>query len=500
MSGAPGFDVAALLSRLAFMPRRITADSRLVRAGDAFAAFPGQETDGRAFIPDAIARGAGAVLWEALAFHWDAAWRVSNLAVEDLKSKLGGIADHVYGHPSRDLYVVGVTGTNGKTSCAHWIAQCFDACGRKSGIIGTLGSGILDTLGRDPEGGALDPSARTTPDAASLHETLARLRSEGARAVAMEVSSHGLDQGRVNGVEFDVALFTNLTRDHLDYHRSMAQYGTAKSRLFAWPTLEACVINHDDPFGCTLAAEARARGQKVLTYGIVGGDIVATRVEPTHEGMELSIATPAGRADIALRLSGTFNASNVLGVLGVLLSSGIGFSDALAALQRVTPPAGRMQRIGGGTQPLVVVDYAHTPDALEKVLDALRPAVAQGRELICVFGCGGDRDPGKRAEMGRIAAARSARIVVTNDNPRREDPAAIAAAVVAGIRAAGGRNFMVELDRGAAIRGAVASARPGDIVLVAGKGHEDYQERNGVRTPFSDAGVAAAALAQKGTA
>jgi UDP-N-acetylmuramoyl-L-alanyl-D-glutamate--2,6-diaminopimelate ligase len=499
MSAVAGFDVAALLSRLALMPRRITADSRLVRAGDAFAAFPGQQTDGRAFIPDAIARGAGAVLWEALAFRWDAAWRVSNIAVEDLKSKLGAIADHIYGHPSRDLYVVGVTGTNGKTSCSHWIAQCFAACGRKSGIIGTLGSGVLDTLAGH-EGGALDPSPRTTPDAASVHETLARMRSEGARAVAMEVSSHGLDQGRVNGVEFDVALFTNLTRDHLDYHRTMTEYGAVKARLFAWPTLEACVINHDDAFGRTLASEARSRGQKVLTYGMTGGDIVAIRVESTREGMELTVSTPWGRADLTLRLSGTFNASNVLGVLGVLLSSGIGFSDALASLQRVTPPAGRMQRIGGGTQPLVVVDYAHTPDALEKVLDALRPAVTQGHELICVFGCGGDRDPGKRADMGRIAAARSDRIVVTSDNPRREDPAAIAAAVVAGIHAAGGRNFVVELDRGAAIRGAVASARAGDVVLVAGKGHEDYQERNGVRTPFSDAGLAEVALAQKGGA
>jgi len=509
VSAAAGFDVAALLSRLAAMPRRVTADSRLVRAGDAFAAFPGRETDGRAFIPDAIARGAGAVLWEALAFHWDAAWRVSNIAVEDLKSKLGVIADQVYGHPSRGLYVVGVTGTNGKTSCSHWIAQCFDACGRKSGIIGTLGSGLVSTLGSSLGvgtpgstlgGGGLDPSARTTPDAASVHETLARFKSDGARTVAMEVSSHGLDQGRVNGVEFDVALFTNLTRDHLDYHRTMAEYEAAKSRLFAWPTLEACVINHDDPFGRTLAAEARARGQTVLTYGIAGGDIVATRVEPTSAGMKLVIATPCGRADVALRLSGTFNASNALGVLGVLLASGIGLTDAVAALERVTPPAGRMQRIGGGTQPLVVVDYAHTPDALEKVLEALRPAVAEGHELVCVFGCGGDRDPGKRAEMGRIAAARADRIVVTNDNPRREDPAAIAAAVVAGVRAAGGRNFVVELDRGTAIRAAVARARSGDVVLVAGKGHEDYQEHNGMRTPFSDAGVAATALARKGVA
>jgi len=481
----PEFDVSALLARLAVAPRRITADSRQVRAGDAFAAFPGLLADGRAFIPDAIARGAGAVLWEALSFHWDAAWRVSNVAVDDLKAKLGAIADHVYGHPSRALFVVGVTGTNGKTSCTHWIAQCLDACGRKSGILGTLGNGLV---------GALDASARTTPDAAEVHETLARLKSDGAEAVAMEVSSHGLDQGRVNAVEFDIALFTNLTRDHLDYHGTMTAYGAAKARLFAWPTLEACIVNSDDSFGRNLADAARARGQSVLTYGMADADIVATRVAATPAGLELSIVTPWGRGDIAPRLSGSFNASNVLGVLGVLLASGIDQERALAALARVAPPPGRMQRMGGNAQPLVVIDYAHTPDALEKALVALRPAVAKGGELVCVFGCGGDRDPGKRSEMGRIAGERADRIVVTNDNPRREDPEKIAAAIVVGIRSAGSRDFEVELDRGTAIQAAVASARQGDVVLVAGKGHEDYQERDGERTPFSDAKVAAAAL------
>ncbi len=482
---ASGVDAAALLARLPVPPRRLTSDSRQVRAGDAFAAYPGQVSDGRAFIPDAIARGAGSVLWEALAFRWDNAWRVSNIAVDDLKAKLGALADHVYGRPSRALFVVGVTGTNGKTSCTHWIAHCLSACGRKSGIIGTLGNGLA---------GALDASARTTPDAAEVHETLARLRAAGATAVAMEVSSHGLAQGRVNAVEFDVALFTNLTRDHLDYHGTMEAYAAAKAGLFAWPTLEACVINADDPFGRTLADTARARGQRVLTYGLEGGDIAATNVAATPTGMELSIVTPWGRGDIAPRLSGTFNASNVLGVLGVLLASGVALDAALASLARVAPPPGRMQRLGGGAEPLVVIDYAHTPDALAKVLAALRPAVAAGGALVCVFGCGGERDPGKRPEMGRIAAERADRIVVTDDNPRGEDPAAIAAAIVDGIRAAGRDDFTLLGDRGAAIGAAVSSARAGDVVLVAGKGHEPYQERKGVRTPFSDADVAAAAL------
>jgi UDP-N-acetylmuramyl-tripeptide synthetase len=481
----PGFDAAALLSGLSVPPRRITADSRQVRAGDAFAAYRGQKSDGRAFIPDAIARGAGSVLWEALSFRWDAAWRVSNVAVDDLKAKLGAIAHHIYGRPSHSLCVIGVTGTNGKTSCTHWIAQCLDACGRKSGIIGTLGNGLV---------GALETSARTTPDAAAMHETLGRLRDGGAQAVAMEVSSHGLDQGRVNAVEFDVALFTNLTRDHLDYHGTMAAYGAAKAKLFSWPTDPACVLNADDPFGRTLADAARARGQRVLTYGLADADIAATRLVNTRDGITLSITTPWGRGEVATRLAGTFNASNVLGVLGVLLACGIEMEAALAALARVTPPPGRMQRLGGGFEPLVVIDYAHSPDALEQVLAALRPAVALAGELICVFGCGGDRDPGKRPEMGRVAGRGADRIVVTSDNPRSEDPAAIAAAIVAGIRDTGHRSHVLELDRAAAIRMAVATAQGGDVVLVAGKGHEDYQERKGERTPFSDAAAAAAAL------
>jgi len=481
----PDIDVPALLAQLGVLPRRITADSRQVRAGDAFAAYPGQDADGRAFIPDAIARGAGSVLWEALSFRWNVAWRVSNVAVDDLKAKLGAIAHHIYGSPSRSLLVVGVTGTNGKTSCTHWIAQCLDACGRKSGILGTLGNGLVGDLG---------VSARTTPDAALVHETLGKLRDAGAQAVAMEVSSHGLDQGRVNAVEFDVALFTNLTRDHLDYHGSMAAYGAAKAKLFGWPTLPTCVINADDPFGRTLADAARARGQRVLTYGLVGADIVAARISITATGIALSIATPWGRGEVATRLAGTFNALNVLGVLGVLLACGIGLDAALAALSRINAPPGRMQRLGGGSEPLVVIDYAHSPDALEQALTALRPAVAQAGELICVFGCGGDRDPGKRPEMGRIAAERADRIVVTSDNPRGEEPAAIAAAIVEGIRDTGHRSYTLELDRGVAIRGAVASAQAGDVVLVAGKGHEDYQERNGERTPFSDVVAAAAAL------
>jgi len=482
----PGFDPAALLARLSLAPRGITADSRLVRPGEVFAAYRGQTADGRAFIPDAIAHGADAVLWDAFGFRWNPAWDVANLAVDDLKAKLGAIASYVYGAPSRSLWIAGVTGTNGKTSCSHWIAQCLDLCGRRAGVIGTLGNGLV---------GALRPSTHTTPDAALVHATLAAMRDAGARAVAMEVSSHALDQGRANGVEFDVALFTNLTRDHLDYHGTMAAYGTAKARLFAWPGLEARVVNVDDPFGQSLAEAARGRRQSVLTYGLLDADIVATTIDNTQAGIRIAVATPWGSGEVAARVAGTFNASNMLGVLGVLLASGIALDDALAALGRITAPPGRMQRFGGGFAPLVVVDYAHSPDALEKVLTALRPAVADGGELVCVFGAGGDRDAGKRPEMGRIAAKLADRVVVTSDNPRGEDPAAIADAIVRGIRESGHSRWTLELDRGAAIRAAIASADGGDVVLVAGKGHEDYQEAKGVRMHFSDAEVAVAELA-----
>ncbi len=483
---APAFDPAALIARLAVRPRRITADSRQVRPGDAFAAFRGQATDGRGFIVDAIARGAGAVLWDAAGYRWNPAWTVANLAVDDLRTKLGAIADFVYGSPSHALWVVGVTGTNGKTSCAHWIGQCLDACGRRAAVLGTLGNGLV---------GALRPARHTTPDAALVHAMLAEFRDAGARAVAMEVSSHGLDQGRVNAVEFDVALFTNLTRDHLDYHGTMAAYGAAKAKLFAWPGLAASVINADDPFGQSLIDAARGRGQKVLTYGFVDADILGTDLANIQQGIAMSIATPWGRGDVELQLCGEFNAANALGVLGVLLASDVAFDDALAALSRIAAPPGRMQRLGGGFEPLVVIDYAHSPDALEKVLMALRPAVVEGGELVCVFGCGGDRDAGKRPEMGRIAAQNADRVIVTSDNPRNEDPAAIADAIVRGIREAGHARWTQELDRAAAIAAAVAGAHGGDVVLIAGKGHEDYQEWNGERMPFSDAETAAAALA-----
>jgi len=480
------FDAAELLGRLSAPISRISSDSRRLGPGDAFAAYPGAHRDGRAYIPDAIARGAGAILWETQGFHWNRAWKLPHLPIDELKAKLGFIADAVYGHPSHDLWMVGVTGTNGKTSCAHWIAAGLDAAGRRAAVLGTLGNGLI---------GALESGANTTPDAALLQQMLADYRAAGAQAAVMEVSSHGIDQGRVNGVAFDVALFTNLSRDHLDYHTTMAAYGAAKAKLLAWPGLRVGVINADDAFGQSLLDSARGHGHKVLSYGFGAADVVGSGLTSLPAGgLAFTVETPWGKGRITTPLVGAFNAANLLGVLGVLLVSGIAFEPALAILAGVEAPPGRMQRLGGGDRPLVVIDYAHTPDALDKVLTALRPAVGEGSELICLFGAGGERDRGKRPEMGRLAARLADRVLVTSDNPRGEDPAAIASEIVHGIRDTGNRRYSVELDRAIAIASAIGEAGRGDIVLLAGKGHETYQESNGARLPFSDAEHAARAL------
>ena len=489
LSPTPDAETAALLSKLPVPVTRITSDSRRVRPGDAFAAYRGTRQDGRAFIADAIDRGAGAILWDVQGFIWNRDWKVPHLPVDNLKSRLGSIADLVYGHPSRELWMVGVTGTNGKTSCAHWIAAGLDAAGRRAAVLGTLGNGLW---------GGLDPATHTTPDAAELHERLREFRRKGAVAVAMEVSSHGLDQGRVNGVAFDIALFTNLSRDHLDYHETMAAYGAAKARLFAWPGLRVGVINADDPFGQSLIDLARGKGRKTLSYGFGAADIVAAQLTATASGLAFAVETPWGKGEIYSRLVGAFNAANLLGVLGTLLVSGVALETALGILAGVEAPPGRMQRLGGDGAPLVVIDYAHTPDALDKVLTSLRPAVGAGGELVCVFGCGGDRDRGKRPEMGRVAARLANRVIVTSDNSRGEDPGAIISDIVHGVRDTGNRRYAVELDRASAIATAIGEAGVGDVVLLAGKGHEPYQERAGVREPFLDADHAARALASRG--
>jgi UDP-N-acetylmuramoyl-L-alanyl-D-glutamate--2,6-diaminopimelate ligase len=475
-----GFD-ASVLDALGVPVRRLRADSRQVQAGDVFVALPGERADGRQFIRQAVAAGAAAVIWEARGHQWDARIEAPNLGIPDLRHKLGALAAHVYGDPSRRQWVVGVTGTNGKTSCSQWIAQALTRLGQRTAVIGTLGNGFP---------GELSPATHTTPDAITLQEQLATFLAAGAGCISMEVSSHGLDLGRVNGVAFSAALFTNLSRDHLDYHGTMERYGAAKARLFRWPGLRHAVINLDDAFGAQLAASVDRNRVDVLGYGFGKGEISGHKLDLSQRGLSLEIETPWGPAAVRSRLLGGFNAANLLGVLGVLLAAGVALPDAAGALADLEPVPGRLEMLREPGRPLVVVDYAHSPDALQKVLETLRALLGEGARLICVFGCGGDRDAGKRPLMGEVATRLAHEAIVTSDNPRNEAPLAIIEQIVAGAHP----NYHVEADRAAAIHRAVRSARAGDVVLIAGKGHEPYQEIGDVRLPFADAEVARAAL------
>lgn len=476
-------DVLNALKAQGITPVSITADSRKVQPGSLFLAYPGERSDGRAYIAQAVAQGAAAVLWEQQDYRWDERWQAVNLPVSGLRAASGVIADSYYGQPSKALWMIGVTGTNGKTSCSQWLAQALGLLGRKAAVIGTLGNGFP---------GALSAAINTTPDPILLHGMLADYLAQGAVAAVMEVSSHGLDQGRVNGVHFDVAVFTNLSRDHLDYHGDMASYGAAKRKLFDWPGLSHSVINADDPFGREMAEQLAASGKQVLTYGLDGGDVRGSDLVFSDRGIAMQIHSPYGTAMLQAGVVGRFNAYNLLAVLSTLLVSGVPLPQAVGTMANIRSVPGRMQQVGGGDQPLVVVDYAHTPDALEKVLQALR-AQTQGK-LICVFGCGGDRDAGKRPLMGRVADKLADEVLVTSDNPRSEDPDAIIKAIVADMTG----DYHIESDRAVAISRAIESAGPGDVVLLAGKGHEDYQEIAGVRYPFNDLQVAERALQHDG--
>lgn len=460
----------------------LTADSRLVKPGMLFLAYPGEQVDGRSFIVQAIERGAAAVLWESSDFNWNPLWQVSNIAIDGLRASAGQIASDFYDSPTQTLWMIGVTGTNGKTSCSHWLAQALTLVGRKAAVVGTLGNGF-------PE--ALTEAVNTTPDPIVLQELLADYLRQGAAAVAMEVSSHGLEQGRVNGVHFDVAVFTNLSRDHLDYHGDMAAYGAAKKQLFDWDGLGCAVLNSDDAFGAEIAKNLTEQGKRVLTYGLESGDIRGSQLQLSEHGLIMQVDTPFGSIALEAALLGRFNAYNLLAVLAALLASAVTLPEAVNALKLLQPVAGRMQRLGGDKQPLLVIDYAHTPDALEKVLITLREQT-KGK-LICVFGCGGNRDSGKRPLMGKVVSQLADIGIVTSDNPRREDPMEIISAIVAAMQG----DFLVQKDRALAIAHAVNTAKAGDVVLIAGKGHEDYQEVNGVKYPFSDMAVAEEALLKR---
>lgn len=461
--------------------RELTLDSRAVKPGDLFLAIPGAQHDGRAHIADAVARGAAAVAYESEGAH-DLPAGLPLVAIKGLAGQLSAIAGRFYGEPSRGIDLVGVTGTNGKTSVSQLLAQALDRLGQRCGIVGTLGNGFH---------GALESGKHTTPDALALQATLARLKQEGARAVAMEVSSHGLEQGRVAALEFDVAVFTNLSRDHLDYHGTMEAYGAAKAKLFAWPGLHSRVINLDDAFGRQLAAEQQ--GSRLLGYSLEDASafLYCSEARFSDAGVEAHLVTPKGEGVLRSPLLGRFNLSNLLAVVGALMALDYPLGEILPLVPQLQGPVGRVQRLGGGDKPLVVVDYAHTPDALEKVLLALRPH-AHGR-LLCLFGCGGDRDRGKRPIMAQIAERHADGVLVTDDNPRSEDRARIIDDIRAGFAKPEAVRFVA--GRGEAIARLIASAAADDVVLLAGKGHEDYQEIAGIRQPFSDLQEAAKALA-----
>src|SRR5258706_1365406 len=467
----------------------IALDSREARAGSLFFALPGRTAHGLEFAAEAAARGASVVLWEPSA---DVApprlpATVFAAAIPGLKNLVGRIADRFFGWPSSHLRITGITGTNGKTTCAYLLAQCLERLGLQAAYMGTIGWGRI---------AALEPPTLTTPDVVTLHRELAVLRASGVREVAMEVSSQALDQDRVAGVRLHSAAFTNLSRDHLDYHDTMAAYGAGKARLFDAPDLKHIVVNVGDAFGRELARKLAGRVPLTAVWIGVGESgwlaeraLRAAQVALDLHGVSMQLDGSFGKAQVATRLLGRFNAENALVVIACLLSLGTPLAEAAGVLAECVPPPGRMEVVeaaagdepAAGDKPMAVVDYAHTPDALAQALRALREHCKGA--LWCVFGCGGDRDPGKRSIMGAVADELADRIIVTDDNPRSENPEIITRAIVSGIKS---RNVRVIHDRGEAIGTALTEAAASDVVLIAGKGHEDYQIYGGTRPGFSD--------------
>jgi UDP-N-acetylmuramoyl-L-alanyl-D-glutamate--2,6-diaminopimelate ligase len=462
----------------------LALDSRKVQRGDAFFALRGTRGHGIDFAHGAVQRGASVVLAEAPAPAELEDPGAPVLWIDGLHAFVGEIASRFFGRPSQAMRVIGVTGTNGKTSTVQLLAQALQYLGHRAATIGTLGAGLH---------GQLREGERTTPDAIAVQQLFAEFRREGASHVAMEVSSHALEQGRVAATAFEVAAFTNLTRDHLDYHGSMEAYGAAKAKLFVWPGLKAAAINIDDAFGRELAHKLPpdVHAWRLSSAGDAQADVAASDIVTSAEGVAFNVRTPWGEKQIRSRLLGRFNVANLLTVIGCLAALGESFERIVEAVEALEPVNGRMNRLGGlQGLPLVVVDYAHTPDALEQALKALR-AHCEAR-LICVFGCGGERDAGKRPQMGEIAERLADVAIVTDDNPRGEDGDAIVAQILAGMTQP--QAATVQRDREAAIRAALTMAHTGDVVLIAGKGHETYQEGAGGKRAFDDMAIARAAL------
>ena len=453
--------------------RELTLDSRNVRAGDLFLAVPGARVDGREHIADALKRGAAAVAYEVQGTTVLPITDVPMIPVKGLIAQLSDIAGRFYGEPSRQLDLIGVTGTNGKTSVTQLVAQALDLLGQHCGLIGTLGTGFY---------GQLQSGRLTTPDPIAVQATLNDLKKGGAKAVAMEVSSHALEQGRVAALAFDIVVMTNLSRDHLDYHGSMQAYQAAKARLFAWQNLRCRVVNLDDEFGRELATHKG--DSRLISYSLIdpAASLYCREAKFDDDGVRAVLVTAQGEHMLRSRLLGRFNLSNLLAAVGTLMAMDHPLDEILKVTAQLEGPVGRMQRLGGGSKPLVVVDYAHTPDALEKVLEALRPH-AQGK-LLCLFGCGGDRDRGKRPLMAEVAERLADRVLVTDDNPRSEPAQQIFNDIRPGFTDAGSVEFIA--GRGPAIAHLIATAKADDVIVLAGKGHEDYQEIDGERHDFSD--------------
>jgi len=479
-----------------WLRRRVTGvlhtDSRRVAPGDGFIAWPGAAVDGRRFVGDALAQGASACLVEAggaEAFGFKSE-RVAGYA--RLKAATGPIAAAYYEAPSEALRLVAFTGTNGKTSSAWWLASMLSNMKLPAlspcGLVGTLGIGVPP---------AVESTGLTTPDPVLLQRRLRDFVNAGVRACAIEASSIGLAEHRLDATALRVAVFTNFTQDHLDYHGSMADYWQAKAALFDWPALQAAVVNLDDPRGAELARHCEARGLDVWTVSLrQPARLAGTLQGHGPDGLRLALREGAEAHTVQTPLVGDYNAANLLGVLGALRALGVPLARAAPAAAALPAVPGRLERVGGAGAPLAVIDYAHTPDALQPAGHGLRP-LAQGRggRLWCLFGCGGQRDAAKRPLMAAAAERHADRVLVTSDNPRTEDPLAILADIRAGLRAPGQAVF--EPDRARAIARALAEAAAADVVLIAGKGHEDYQEVRGERRPFSDQAEARRALAAR---
>lgn len=480
----------------------LRSDSRKVQAGDGFIAWPGAATDGRRHVRAALAQGAAACLVEhegVDAFGFD----VPTVATyAQLKKATGPIAAAWFGDPSRSLDVVAFTGTNGKTSSAWWLAQSLsglESGGIPCGLIGTLGIGVpsrAGSAGRALE--SMESNGLTTPDPVMLQMHLRQFVDQGLKACAIEASSIGIMEARLSGTHIRVAVFTNLTQDHLDYHKTMTAYWDAKRSLFSWPGLRAAVVNLDDPRGRELARTLRSQALDLWTIGVESPD-ARLRVEGLlhgAEGLHCILIEGSERFPLETRLIGSYNISNLLGVVAAMRALGVPFATAARACERLFAVPGRMEQIGRTGEPMAVVDYAHTPDALEKALTALRPlTLARGGALWCVFGCGGDRDTAKRPLMASAAEQNADRVVVTSDNPRGESPEAIIEQIVRGLAAPA--QAVVQTDRATAIRQTLAQCADADVVLIAGKGHEDYQDVAGTRLPFSDSQHVREALAAR---